>query len=268
MSNHAIAHPTRNAQEAVMSTVLALLTTASYAVIAAGLLGGFVRGFSGFGFSLAAVPILALTLPTVQIVPAVLPIEIAFGLATIPAQWRHVAWHPFRWLILGTLVGTQIGLIILTSLPPAVLRLLVGATVLAAVSLMWRSRPSWSLRPRGLWLTGLLSGLLNGATSLSGPPAILALLGSGLVESQARATMMAFVGASAVIAAVAVWLKGLYGWESLGLLPAGLAGGILGTVTFRALPTRTYRPISLAILATISLIVLGTALNDYACVNC
>ncbi|KQQ45008.1 hypothetical protein ASF58_20000 [Methylobacterium sp. Leaf125] len=255
-----------------MSTVLALITTASYVVTAAGLLGGFVRGFSGFGFSLAAVPILALTLPTVQIVPAILPIEIAFGLATIPAQWRHVAWHPFRWLILGTLVGTQIGLIILTSLPPEVLRILVGVTVLAAVALMCRSRPNWSLQPRGLWLTGLLSGLLNGATSLSGPPAILALLGSGLVESRARATMMAFVGASAVIAATAVWLKGLYGWESaatsLGLLPAGLVGGILGTVTFRALPTQTYRPISLAILATISLIVLGTSLNEYACANC
>ncbi|MGB7241343.1 MAG: TSUP family transporter, partial [Sulfitobacter sp.] len=80
------------------------------AVVLAGLVGGAVRGYSGFGFGMAAVPIAMLALPPVLAIPAVLIHEMIIGLFTAQKVRTDVAWHPFGWLFAGTLIGTPMGL--------------------------------------------------------------------------------------------------------------------------------------------------------------
>ena len=52
---------------------------------------GIVRGFSGFGFALAAAPLLAFVLPPHVIVPVVLLLDVGAGLASAISARRHVA---------------------------------------------------------------------------------------------------------------------------------------------------------------------------------
>ena len=231
---------------------------------AAGLLGGFVRGFSGFGFALAAVPVLTLALAPAEAVPAVLPLEILLGLATVPGQRRHVSWPALRWLVAGTLVGTPLGLAVLANAPAPAMRVVLGMVVLVAVAILWR-RPEFPglLRPHWLCLSGFTSGCLNGGTAMSGPPAIIALLGSPLAPHAARATLMAFIAASATLAATIAFVNGLYGGRSMAatliMAPTGAVGGWAGALAFGRLPVCLYRPASLGILAGVTAVALGVS---------
>jgi uncharacterized membrane protein YfcA len=228
------------------------------AIVFAGLAGGLVRGYSGFGFALAAVPLLTLVLPPTTAIPAVLPIEVGIGLATIPAVQGHIARPVLFGLIAGTLIGTPLGLIFLASVSPDQMRLVVGAAVLAAVAILWR-RPTASAGPLGfapLAGAGLVSGLLNGGTALSGPPAIVALFGAGLATSSARSTIMAFVAFSAALGIAIAASSGLYSSGALGttlvMAPAATVGALMGNVLFSKTSEAHYRPASLVILFAVA----------------
>lgn len=234
-------------------------------VFVAGCFGGFVRGFTGFGFALAAVPLLCLVLPPIVAVPAVLPLELMMAVATIPRQVGHIDYPGLRWLTLGTCFGTPVGLAVLASMPVAPMRLAIGLVVVVAVLILWR-RPvvAGLLRPLPLGLAGFASGLLNGGAAMSGPPVIIALLGSPLKTEAARATLMAFIAVSATLAAAIVAVKGVYELAALAttitMLPAGALAGFLGIRFFHHLPPARYRPISLSILMGIALIAVATSL--------
>ncbi|MGY2849089.1 putative membrane protein YfcA [Bradyrhizobium sp. USDA 4509] len=215
------------------------------ATACAGLAGGAVRGYSGFGFALAAIPLLTLFLPPATAVPAVLPIEVGIGLATIPAIQGDIARPALFGLVAGTLIGTPLGLIFLASLSPDWMRLVIGTAIVVAVTVVWW-RPAFSAGPMGfapLAGAGFVSGLLNGGTALSGPPAIVALLGSGLSGSSTRSTIMAFVAFSAALGIAIAASNGLYSSGALGaslvMAPAAATGALIGNALFRKLPKLT-----------------------------
>jgi uncharacterized protein len=247
----------------MITTYLADHASQVLVALAAGFIGGFIRGYSGFGFALACVPVLTLAFTPAQAVPAVLPIEVLLGVTTIPQQRNHIDWTVVRWLVLGTVIGTPIGIAVLASLPAHVMRLVVGAAVLIAVALIWR-RPALPnmLRPAPLWGAGFASGLLNGGTAMSGPPAILALLSSSLSPLVTRACLMMFIGISAAWAASIAALSGLYGADTLAatlvMIPGAAAGGWAGTIVFDRFAQAQYRTASFGILIAITAIAIGT----------
>lgn len=228
------------------------------ATACAGLAGGLVRGYSGFGFALAAVPLLTLFVPPAIAIPAVLPIEVGIGLATIPGVQGEIARPALFGLIGGTVIGTPIGLLILVSASPDQMRLVVGAAILTAVAILWR-RPSAagsSMSFAPLAGAGLISGLLNGGTALSGPPAIVALLGTNLSTSSTRSTIMAFVAFSAALGITIAVSSGLYSSNALGttlvMAPAAAMGTLMGNILFSRTSKAHYRPASLVILSTVA----------------
>lgn len=50
----------------------------------------FVRGYSGFGFSLLAITALSLRLAPAEIVPSIFLMEIAASLHLLPSIWRDI----------------------------------------------------------------------------------------------------------------------------------------------------------------------------------
>jgi uncharacterized protein len=232
----------------------------------AGLIGGFVRGYSGFGFALAAMPLLTLVLPPAAAVPAILLLEVAIGVATIPERRGQVARPVLSYLVLGTLVGTPLGLTVLALAPAEAMRLAVGVVVLIAVVVLWQRPPIPFARVIGfapLAGAGFVSGLLNGGTAMSGPPVIIALLGSGLSTQIARATIMAFVAVSAVLGIALAAASGLYNpnvlFTTLVMMPCAAAGAWAGSAVFAGTADAHYRPASLAILFTVACIAIGGA---------
>src|SRR5216684_2870061 len=137
-------------------------------ILIAGFFGGFVRGYSGFGFALAAMPILTIALSPIAAVPAVFPLEFAIGLLTLPAERNNVDLDVLKWLALGAIIGTPVGMTVLVLVPAEIMRLVLGLAVAVATVRAWRRESEAVTKSRAnLASIGFLSGCLNGGTAMS-----------------------------------------------------------------------------------------------------
>src|SRR5580658_218475 len=97
-----------------------------------------LRGFTGFGFGLAAVPLLTLALPPTKVVPFVTVLQVLIGLSGLRAAWRITDWRAVLGLGPGLVLGIPIGLVVLTEVPANGVRLVIGLLIALAVVALWR----------------------------------------------------------------------------------------------------------------------------------
>jgi uncharacterized membrane protein YfcA len=215
-------------------------------MLGAALFAGVLRGFTGFGFALAAVPLASLALPPARVVPVVLLLQLAIG-ARDCVRERHLTDRgAVARLVLGCLAGTPVGIAALALLPGAEVRLALGAIVLVAVVATYRG-PGRALRRRG-WmaaLAGVASGICNGLAAMSGPPAVLYFLAVEPDRVVTRSSLMVYFFFATAIALPGVVAAGLVdrtvGLLAAASLPVMWAGGRLGTWGFRRAGHRSYR---------------------------
>jgi uncharacterized protein len=135
---------------------------------------GFVKGATGFGLPLLAVPALANIMgPKMAVIIMSIPTLLAgIAMAVQTRSWEVVGeMGPLRWLIATLVVGTVIGANLLASLDTSVIGLAVGVTAMA-FTIIALSGQSIDIRDRAGRLTpivGTLAGILNGTTNISGP---------------------------------------------------------------------------------------------------
>ncbi|MEM6532432.1 MAG: sulfite exporter TauE/SafE family protein [Myxococcota bacterium] len=160
-------------------------------------------------------------------------------------------------LMIGIAIGVPLGTYVLRSFEPRVLLLTVGVIlVLAAVSVMFKTSAGKRIR----WLEGpigILSGTLSGGFGTGGSPLILYFQWVGLARSKFRsATMtMFFVATLARIPSYAA--AGLFQPPRLvaafTLVPAVIAGILVGQQVHSRLPEPVFRRIVLVVLAGLGL---------------
>jgi uncharacterized protein len=227
----------------------------------------FLRGFTGFGFGLAAVPALSLMLSPVVVIPLTLLLVMLAGVQQMP-KIRHLAdWRSVWILVAGSLVGSPIGIWVLTALPANALRVVIGITLIVAVIVLWRQprfggEPSL---PTGFG-TGIVSGVLNGSTGFAGPPVILYFLSSHDSVPVARASLIMYFFFSTGGALIYDAFHGLIDGHVLLLtvifFPALCIGNWLGDRSFDGSSAATYRRVALVILLVLAVLAVGRSLYD------
>lgn len=160
------------------------------------LLAFVVRGVSGFGASMVSIGSLSMILPPLQVVPAVLALELLTTAHLLPGVWRRVDWRSLRWLVAGSLAATPLGLLLLAGLDPNPMRLLVSLCLLGIAALMLsglaqRLAPSRTPGALGALAAGAASGMLNGAAGIGGPPAIVFYFAT-TAAAVSRATLITY----------------------------------------------------------------------------
>ena len=95
------------------------------------LLAYFVRGISGFGSGLIAVPLLALLFPLPLVVPFMLLMDLTASAILGRATRHHVNWSELNPLLPGSVVGVVLGATLLLSLAKQPLLTALGLFVLA-----------------------------------------------------------------------------------------------------------------------------------------
>ncbi|ODT89418.1 sulfite exporter TauE/SafE family protein [Phenylobacterium sp. SCN 70-31] len=226
-------------------------------ILAAIFLSGVLRGLTGFGFAIAAVPLLSLVLEPRAAVATVVLLQLAIGLIDAPKAWGEAWRAPLPWLIAGAVVGTPAGMAALRLLPADPARLIAASAAALALAAVWRG-PARSDLPRAHpGCVGLASGLLNGLAAMPGPPVVAHVLNAPVGEAAARAALIVFFAATAVLATISGAALGVLGWPDAALaatgLPALLAGAALGAWLFRRGPPTLYRRSALAVLAVSAL---------------
>ncbi len=150
----------------------------------------FLRGMSGFGSGLLAVPLLALYLPLTFVVPLMLVVDFTAAVTLGGSARSRIAWKEIASLLPFTASGLILGLFLLIRLPPAPLELVLGVFVIAfglrnilglhgstPVSRMWAAP------------AGLLGGTIGSMFGTGGPPYVVYLSHRIHDKTKLRATL-------------------------------------------------------------------------------
>ena len=152
----------------------------------------FIRGITGFGSGLIAVPLLALFLPLQFVVPLVLLLDFTASLVLGGVHFRHVQRGEVALLMPFSLLGVALGTSLLVSLPQApmlfALAFFVFAFALRNLLNLHGDRPvsRWWALPASF--TG---GTVGGLFGTGGPPYVIYLAHRIRDKGQLRATLSA-----------------------------------------------------------------------------
>ena len=229
-------------------------------VMAVLFLATFVRSAFGFGEALIAVPLLALIMPVDVAAPLAVLISITVAVIVLAQDWRHVHVRSAGWLVLSTLVGTPLGLLLLTRVDGGIVKICLGALIVAFSLYSLLSRGKAALADDRLaWTFGFAAGVLGGAYGMNGPPLVMYGALRGWSPRHFRATLQGYFLPASVMAMAGYWLAGLWKPEVihdyLVSLPAVIAAIFLGRAASGRLDGRVFlRCIH------VGLIVIGVAL--------
>nr|WP_246495647.1 sulfite exporter TauE/SafE family protein [Ameyamaea chiangmaiensis] len=216
-----------------------------------------VRGFCGFGFALLVVMSASFVLPTKDIVPGMLLLEVVAGLRLLPSIRGHVHWRSIAIIIAAATVATPAGAFILRVAPAAAMQFGVSILVLLACGMLASGRRLTRMptTPETA-MTGAVAGLLNGSVGLAGPPVILFFLGSPLALEAGRASIIATFLAIDAVALPTMAMLGLFGRTTLlfalGSLPALVVGLAIGARMHDRVDQARARTVVLAVLAAMA----------------
>ncbi len=224
-----------------------------------------LRGFTGFGFALAAVPLLSLALPPTRVVPFVTVLQVLVGLSGLRAAWRLTDWRSVLGLAPGLVLGVPIGLAVLTEVPSNGVRLTIGLLIAVSVVVLWR-RVRLPPRPsRGVTLAaGLVSGAMNGLASMGGPPVVVYLTALSHGAAVVRASSIVYFLFAAVVTAIPMAVRGLVDREvllwSVASIPVLLLGSALGSWAFAHARPQYHRLTTLVVLSLLAAALIGRSL--------
>ena len=212
-----------------------------------------LRAFTGFGFALAAVPVFSLFMPPTLAVVLSASLGFAISLLTIRTYWGRYPLRPMAPLLLMSLVGTALGVLVLRAISGAQFQLLIGIAVILACAALTFFRPGRLTPGRGAAaVSGLVSGLLNGAFAIPGPPVIIYAMASEPDPVRSRALLLTFFLFSSPFAlamyAAAGFVTPISLWLFLLAFPAMYVGDKVGYHLFHRFGTAFYRRVALVVL--------------------
>jgi uncharacterized membrane protein YfcA len=180
---------------------------------------------------------------------------------------RHAArLKPVLRLLYGYLLGTPLGLYLLTRAPEAVILTCLGLFLSGYAILSLAGR-----QPRARWLRewrvgiGAASGALGAAFSTNGPPVILHVAAHREWDAdRQKATLVLFFLIASGITVLAHWSSGLITREVLRWflpsVPMLLAGTLSGAWIYRRLGEHDYRRITFGLILATGILLLTSAL--------
>jgi uncharacterized membrane protein YfcA len=212
-----------------------------------------VLGLAGFGNGLVALaflplvmsPVAAIVLLTIYTVLATIvilvPLRADFDPTGMPA------------LLLGSLLGTPLGVWVLAALPASTLTRLIGLVLLAVVALEWLGIYPERLPGRRWALgAGVAAGVLGAGVGTPGPPVVLYMTSQGWSPRTVKANLQAFFLVNQAVILTGYWWAGLLTpdvWRhaAVFLLPATL-GLLIGMALFARVDQARFRRIVFALL--------------------
>lgn len=181
-------------------------------------LGMLVQSFAGFAGSLVAVPLLAMFISPREAVPTYSLVMLVVDIWLVYETRRHVQWSRLKGLLAGGLIGVPIGAYGLTHLPGHAISICISAITLAfGILFLAKVRINMKENAPTQLSVGLLSGLLGGSISESGPPVVVYGLARDWGKDTFRSTLLCYFLALCVEQDVSYWYFGLFSRKSVSI---------------------------------------------------
>jgi len=236
---------------------------ATFEILAVLFFATFIRSALGFGEALVAVPLLALVLPVQVAAPLAVLVSITVALIVVIQDWRNVHVRSAGWLVLSTLFGIPLGLLLLKTVPEAIVKGILGGFIIifGLYSLTGRKPELHSDRLAPFF--GFTAGILGGAYGMNGPPLVVYGVLRRWQPAQFRATLQGYFLIASMVgmagyALTGLWTRAVSRYFLLSL-PLALAAIFLGRAIHRRLSTARF-----LIWVNVALIAIGVLLLKQA----
>ncbi len=190
----------------------------------------FVQGFTSFGFSLVAIPLLSLFLDAKLIIIITVTYSLVINTMVFRKYYRDARLTRILPLLISAILFTFVGVSYLNTIDDYLLRLIIGI-LLVVVGIINNLGVRFNLKkPEKYYLpVGAVSGVLNGIGGISGPPVLVFLSNIDLSRSQFKATLSSYFLTLNVVAILTYIYKGFYTPENLRIIWTYLPHVVIGT---------------------------------------
>ena len=217
-----------------------------------------IRGFNGFGFSATCISGFSFILPAIQIVPIILILEVFISIFMIPYIWNKIDWNFVFKLLIGIAIGSPIGLYLLKYLSPETTHLYVCLIIIFFSILLMRGYVNKKINNnQSKIFTGIISGTLNGLTTLGGMPVALFLLITSIQPAVIRGSLAALFFLTDIYAFILSYFGGIVDmitiYRTLPLILVLPLGVIMGNKFFIKSKEKLYRKVVFYFLIIISI---------------
>ncbi|MBT3990239.1 MAG: sulfite exporter TauE/SafE family protein [Rhodospirillaceae bacterium] len=152
-------------------------------------IGGFMRGFAGFGTTILMIPLFSLFIDPVKAVFIGMAIDAAATLPLLPTAVRQAEWRPIIPLMISSLLVTPLGAYLLVVASADTMRLAIAVMVIFSALIMISGWRYMGNRPFALTFgVGAVTGMLGTATGASGPLLAVYFLSGASLAGQIRAS--------------------------------------------------------------------------------
>lgn len=220
-----------------------------------------VRGFTGFGLALVAVPLVQFLMPVTDTAVFIAMINFIFSLFYYRRSNKVINDKPLGRMALWTGAGVAVGTLVLKFVNPAFIQLGWGLLIILIVFTLNRGI-DFHIRSdkTALTLSGLLGGMLAGATGITGPPVAVILSSMKTPKEKFNAIISVFILFAVSYALIFYLITGLVRKETLLLalcaVPALLAGLYTGDRLVARISQNTFTNIVYVVLVIMGLITL------------
>ena len=229
---------------------------------------GFLRGFIGFGSGLLMIPILSYVYSPVFAMVFNIVIEIPATIYLTFVGIKKANLKEITPMMATMMLTIPFGTIFLVSVDEQIIKTLMSILLIFFVILIgsgWRIKST--ITNYVLVLGGAISGLMQGATGMGGPPYVTVLLSKNDSDEVARANILVITSGLVISAIMSLYYFGLFTKDILftGAItaPVYVFATYIGTRFFNFSGNKYYRNSSLVALGIVGVATLIGALMSH-----
>lgn len=220
-----------------------------------------VRGFTGFGLALVAVPLIQFIMPVTDTAVFIAIINIIFSVIYYRRSRKLVKQQPLGRMALWTGIGVAAGTLILKYINPAYIQLVWGLLIIIIVFALTRGlNLRISSDAMAMTYSGLFGGLLAGATGITGPPVAIILSSMNTPKEKFNAIISIFIFFAVSYALLFYFVSGLIHRDTALLalcsVPALVAGLRTGDALVSRISQKTFTNVIYIVLIIMGIITL------------
>lgn len=225
-------------------------------IVLIGLAAGIVKGASGFGSSLVAIPLLSLLYTSTEPRTMMITANVLLNVLLIYENRTYFKKSTIIKIIPLTLAGivfTALGLYVSEQISPQIVKYIIGVLIFFAIFnkvFTFNIHIKDSILNRIIF--GSFSGIGNGIASVDGPPVVLYLQGIEAKKQEFKGTLATHFLVMGIIATIMLAGSNSYTpelWGQIGILVGGLVVGlIIGMLVSKRLNEQKFEKVVLFIL--------------------
>ena len=225
-----------------------------------------LQGLTGFGFSILAVPLITLFISPKTAVPILLIYSMIINIVVLYSARRSVNLKKIWILLVAGIITMPLGTHLLVIMNENLLKIFIGSMIfIFGILLLIGFRKQFSNEKVAMLPVGMLSGLLGGSISISGPPIILFLSNQNVDKHAFRGNLAAYFFILNLFTVPVYYVNGLLTNEvwiySLNFLPGLLVGVFVGNLLSHKIKNDHFKKLTLVLLIIMGLLSIVSGLK-------